>query len=161
VGWWVLFPAAAAGALLLALARFPAAPLIGALVGTSLVTVLGKGRIASPPASIANLAQIGIGMVIGVGFNSESLRAVVSLLGPVVAVTAVLFAASAALALLTRRLFGWTFFTGFLAVIPGGLSAMLILSQELSEDVAVVTTLQTLRLLTAVLVIPGLYALAL
>ena len=45
-----------------------------------------------------------------------------------------------------------------MASIPGGLLPMIVMAEELKADVVVVSTLQIVRLLTAVLIIPMVYS---
>jgi membrane AbrB-like protein len=102
-----------------------------------------------------------MGIVIGASFSRESLATISSLVVPVLVFTLLTFIGTAVLSVIMVKIFGWNFFTAFLALIPGGLGVMVILAGELKKDVILVTSLQTVRLLSAILVMPLVYSLVL
>ena len=61
------------------------------------------------------------------------------------------------IAVFINRLFKVDMLTALMASIPGGLIPMILMAEELKADVVTVSTLQIIRLLTAVLIIPLIY----
>ncbi len=159
--WWLFFLMALPGSLVLTLIRFPAGALIGAMFTVTLGNLVLPVRIAAPPRGFYNAGQIVMGAIIGTSFTLASLRNIAALVLPILAITLLIFATSGMLAWILSRLFRRTYLSALLAVIPGGLSAMVILAGEMRQNVPLVATIQTLRLLTAVLLIPVVYSLVL
>lgn len=137
--------------------HFPAAFMLGATFMTS-ASILAKPHLfKKPPQTYYNLAQVGMGMVIGTSFTPEALSTMGGLVLPMLVLTSLVLLSSFLLGLLFMKLFKWDFLTAFLAVLPGGMSAMVVLADEFGSDVVAISTLQLVRLLTAVMIIPMLY----
>jgi hypothetical protein len=155
--WLWLFLIGALGSFVFYKIHFPAALLIGATFTVSASLMLSKKEFHAPSQQFYNFAQIGMGAVIGTSFTSESLQVISTLIGPMVLLTVLILTTSILLGLLFSKLFKWDFMTGFMSVLPGGMSAMVVLADEFDADVVTISTLQLVRLLTAVLIIPTLY----
>lgn len=139
------------------LIRFPAALLLGATFGVALFQLVVKKPFARPPQQIYGAAQIGMGAVIGTSFTAESLSAVSGLGTSLLLLTALTLGTSILLAFIFSRLFKWDFMTCYMSVLPGGLSTMIILAEDFDADIIIISSLQLIRLLTAVMIIPMLY----
>lgn len=159
--WLWLFVIGSIGSFVFYKANFPAGLLIGATVTVSLTLIFSKKPFHKPSPEIYNLAQIGMGAVIGTSFTKESLSVVSTLVFPMILLTVLILTTSIVLGFLFAKLFKWKFMTGFMAVLPGGMSAMLVLADEFNADVVTITSLQLVRLLTAIMVIPMIYKLIL
>lgn len=157
LSWLWLFAVGSLGSYLFKLIYFPAALLLGAMFFVSGLSLLSKKPFQRPPSLYYDVAQIGMGAVIGISFTKESMMTISGLIGPIALITALIMVMSLLLGLIFSKLFKWDFLTGFMSALPGGMSAMLILAEEFDADVVIITSMQMVRLLTAVMVIPMLY----
>lgn len=155
--WIWLFVIGIIGSLLFYQIHFPAGLLIGGTFAVSLAQLLSKKPFGTPSPEFYNLAQIGMGAVIGTSFTKESLGVVSTLILPMLLLTVLILTTSIVLGFVFSKLFKMDFLTGFMAVLPGGMSAMMVLADEFDADVVTISSLQLVRLLTAVMVIPLLY----
>lgn len=155
--WIWLFVIGGMGSFLFQRIHFPAALLLGATFSVSAYTLTVKHALTSPPPVFYNLAQVGMGLVIGTSFTRESVATMGELVLPMIILTVLILLTSVALGLLFARLFKWDFLTAFMAVLPGGMSAMVVLADEFGADVVIISSLQLVRLLTAVMIIPVIY----
>lgn len=161
LSWMWLFLAGTCGSYLFKLIHFPAALLLGAMFFVSILSLISKKPFQRPPSLYYDIAQIGMGAVIGISFTRESMVTISGLIGPIAVITLLIMVMSLLLGLIFSKLFKWDFLTGFMSALPGGMSAMLILAEEFDADVVIITSMQMVRLLTAVMIIPMLYKLIL
>lgn len=157
IHWLWLMVIGAIGAFAFKAIHFPAAYMLGATFVTSASILIKPYAFKKPPQTYYNLAQVGMGMVIGTSFTPEAMSTMGSLMLPMLVLTILVLLSSFVLGLLFMKLFKWDFLTAFLAVLPGGMSAMVVLADEFGSDVVAISTLQLVRLLTAVMIIPMLY----
>ncbi|KJS18667.1 MAG: hypothetical protein VR72_21950 [Clostridiaceae bacterium BRH_c20a] len=177
--WWVYFVIATIGSIIFTMVHFPAGRLIGALIFTAAynfsppigdipviknipllkrVCHLSSDKVTTPPVKYYNFAQIGMGSIIGTSFSRESFLNISESFFPIVIITFLVIFNSLILSLIFSKIFKWDLLTGFLSIIPGGLAPMVLIADQVKADVVVVSSLQLLRLLTAILVIPILYS---
>jgi membrane AbrB-like protein len=144
---------AVVGVAVAALARLPAASLVGPLALAALVTATGLLDVGVPGA-IADAAFVGIGASVGLLYDRASLRRAGRLLpaivGAVLALTAACAVPGAMLALGT----GTDALTAYLATTPGGISSVFAAAFDSGADLTLVIAVQTLRLLVLALVAP-------
>lgn len=157
IHWLWLMAIGTIGAFAFKAIHFPAAYMLGATFVTSASILSKPHSFKKPPQTYYNLAQVGMGMVIGTSFTPEAISTMGSLVIPMLVLTILVLLSSFILGLLFMKLFKWDFLTAFLAVLPGGMSAMVVLADEFGSDVVAISTLQLVRLLTAVMIIPMLY----
>ncbi len=157
LSWIWLFAAGAAGSYCFNLIHFPAAFMLGATFFVSGTLLVSKKPFQKPIPIFYDIAQIGMGAVIGVSFTKASMITISGLIGPIALITAMIMLMSLLLGLLFSKLFKWDFITGFMSALPGGMSAMLVLAEEFNADVVTITSMQMVRLLTAVMIIPMIY----
>ena len=74
----------------------PAAPLAGALIGASILSISGKVEIAEWPIGTRTILEIGIGTVIGTSLTKDSLVDIQSLWRPAILITCLLYTSDAA-----------------------------------------------------------------
>jgi len=82
----------------------PAAPLAGALIGASILSISGKVDIAEWPIGTRTILEIGIGTVIGTSLTKDSLVDIQNLWRPAILITFTLVATGLAIGLWTSRL---------------------------------------------------------
>jgi len=177
--WWIFFVIGTIGSILFTLIHFPAGRLIGALIFTAAynfspsigdipaiinipilkqVCRLSSDKVTIPPVKYYNFAQIAMGSIIGTSFSRESFLNISDLFFPIVLITFLVIFNSLVLSWIFSKIFKWDLLTGFLSIIPGGLAPMVLIADQVKADVVVVSSLQLLRLLTAILVIPIIYS---
>ena len=132
--------------------------MIGALLFVGIYCMLFPARAVSPPVPLYHAAQIVMAIIIGSSFSSMSLLNISSLALAIVVFTVLNFVVGVLLAWIFSRLFHWSFLTVLFGVIPGGMTVLLILADEFDLNVGVIAAFQTLRLLTAVLILPVIFS---
>ena len=131
----------------------PAAPLAGALIGASIVSVSGKIPIADWPSGTRTLLEIGIGTVIGTSLTKDSISDLQNLWKPAILITFTLVATGLVIGLWTSRLLKVDIITTILGAAPGGISGMSLVGSEYGVGAAV-ATLHAVRLITVLLILP-------
>ena len=131
----------------------PAAPLAGALIGASLLSISGKVGNAEWPNGTRTLLEIGIGTVIGTSLTKESLVDLQTLWRPAILITFTLVVTGLAIGLWTSRLLKVDIITTILGAAPGGISGMSLVGSEYGVGAAV-ATLHAVRLITVLLILP-------
>ena len=131
----------------------PAAPLAGALIGASLLSISGKVDIAEWPIGTRTILEIGIGTVIGTSLTKDSLVELQSLWKPAILITFTLVITGLLIGLWTSRLLNIDIITTILGAAPGGISGMSLVGSEYGVGAAV-ATLHAVRLITVLLILP-------
>ena len=131
----------------------PAAPLAGALIGASLVSISGKVDVAEWPVGTRTVLEIGIGTVIGTSLTKDSLVDIQNLWRPAILITFTLVITGLAIGLWTSRLLNLDVITTILGAAPGGISGMSLVGSEYGVGAAV-ATLHAVRLVTVLLILP-------
>jgi len=107
------------------------------------------------PGELRNGALIVLGLVMGKSFSREAAVRIVQQLPSIVLATLLTILFSLAVGYLVYRCSGIKLPSAILGSIPGGLSQMVVLSEEVEEaEAAVVTLMQTIRLLLVVFLVP-------
>jgi len=131
----------------------PAAPLAGALIGATILSISGKVEVAEWPSGTRTLLEIAIGTVIGTSITRASLVELQTLWRPAVLITFTLILTGLAIGLWTSRLLKVDIITTILGAAPGGISGMSLVGSEYGVGAAV-ATLHAVRLITVLLIIP-------
>ena len=131
----------------------PAAPLAGALIGASILSISGKVEAAAWPNGTRTILEIGIGIVIGTSLTKESLVELQTLWKPAILITFTLIITGLAIGLWTSRLLNVDIITTILGAAPGGISGMSLVGTEYGVGAAV-ATLHAVRLVTVLLILP-------
>tara|TARA_B100000161_G_scaffold255284_1_gene217303 strand:+ start:89 stop:601 length:513 start_codon:yes stop_codon:yes gene_type:complete len=131
----------------------PAAPLAGAIIGASLLSISGKVDIAEWPIGTRTILEIVIGTVIGTSLTKDSLIDLQTLWKPAILITFTLVITGLAIGLWTSRLLNIDIITTILGAAPGGISGMSLVGSEYGVGAAV-ATLHAVRLITVLLILP-------
>lgn len=137
--------------------HFPAALLLGATVFVALLQTFSPVAFKLPNVRYYEWAQIGMGAVIGTSFTKESFMQMGTLILPMLMMTLLIVTTSIILGFIFSKIFKMDYITGLMSVLPGGISTMIILAEDLEADIVTISTLQLARLITAVAFIPILY----
>jgi len=149
----ILAACAIVGAVAGRLLRLPAAPLIGPMILSAAAHLSGLTR-ASPPAEIVNIAQVVLGAGIGARFVGFEVRRVFGIMALGAGVTALMLALAVGAALALERLTGLPFTALILALAPGGLAEMALISLALNIDTAFVSVHHFARMVLLVTLAP-------
>lgn len=148
---------AIAGGMGLEAAGFPAGGLVGSMLAVGGLRAAGVAC-AGFPEDVRNVAQVGLGGLIGLGFTAEVVGSLGHMILPVAVLTAAMLAFGFALAAITHRMTGWDLMTCVLATSAGGLTNISAIAEDLGADPVRVTLLHVVRLVTIVAVLPPAFA---
>ena len=139
---------------LMLLTGIPAAPLLGAILGSGLLSISGQLDVAAWPLGTKTILGIGIGTVIGTGINRETLEELQLLWKPALLITFTLLITGILLGLLISRFLGVDKIVALLGAAPGGTIGMSLVGAEFGVGAAV-AALHAVRLITVLLLIPA------
>ncbi len=151
--WLVWLVLGTLGSGLFLWAQVPAAGVIGSMVAVAIARIIGVDT-ERPPLSLRTLAQVGLGILIGLTFDDHTVELLRDEFPLVMLVTAGTVISGLGLAGVVERALMTDRQTALLACAPGGLAQMGIIADELGAQVFVVNVFQLARLITAVLILP-------
>lgn len=156
-GLLLLALVATAGALVGYALNLPVGLLTGSIIFVALGNLLGV-PFSSLPEFMRILAQIGLGVVVASHITSQTLSGFLAHAALIVLSTGTMLLLSILLGMLLHRMTGWDYPTCLLSTSLGGISQMSIIAEDMGADPLKVSILQTVRLVTILLVLPPLYA---
>ncbi|MFE2442963.1 AbrB family transcriptional regulator [Streptomyces sp. NPDC021218] len=134
--------------------RVPTPLLIGPMLVALVATLSGAVPGFAPVGVLQNIVFVLVGLDVGVRFTRRTLLSVRRLLPPILVCMTVLCLGCAGLAWVFARVTSTPFTDAYLATTPGGINAVLATAVSSHANVALVSTVQSLRLLVVVLVTP-------
>ena len=117
----------------------PAAPLAGALIGASVLSISGKVGIAEWPIGTRTILEIGIGTVIGTSLTKDSLVDLQNLWKPAILITFTLVITGLAIGIWTSRLLKIDIITVVSAISNTLLNLGKITAQQAGEALVMVS----------------------
>lgn len=127
---------------------------LGPLVATLLWKTLGKKSVCWP-TPIRNSGLVILGYTMGSPFTLEIARQIFGQLPGMMLSTLAIMTISLLVGWFTSRRTGVGLINGLIGSVPGGLSQMAVVCEEIKDaDVAIVTLMQVTRLLTVVFTVP-------
>ncbi|WP_158639069.1 AbrB family transcriptional regulator [Elioraea rosea] len=157
--WVALMPGALVCAWALMPAGFPNPWLVGPMLGAAVFAAVEPFRAAVPWGALV-VAQIAIGIALGVRFRRESLLRLPRVALGGLAVAVLLVVAAAAGGALLAAATGLPYAAAFLAVAPAGITEMVLTAKIMRLDATAVTAFQIVRIaVIAATILPvfGLY----
>ena len=151
--WLVLIGCGLGGHLLGRIPGFPGGSIVGAMLLSAALHATGLTS-AAPPMWVVALAQILIGSLAGARFGGVSWSDARRDLGIAVVWALVLLGVTLAMTSVAAPLLGMSYTTMLLALAPGGVSEMIIISYALGADVALVAFCQALRIFLVLALAP-------
>ena len=133
----------------------PAASLLGAIIGTGILSASGQIDEAVWPLGTKTALGIGIGTVIGTTINQKTLGELQNLWKPALIITFILLLTGFLIAFLISKFLGIDTTIAILGSAPGGTIGMSLIGSEYGVGAAV-AALHTVRLITLLLLIPAL-----
>jgi len=149
----VLSVCAVVGGLVAQALKLPAAALVGPMVLSAAVHLLGWTA-AKPPLELVAAAQVVVGCALGARFAGVTLRQIRRSLFAASGATALLLAATLAFALALAGLVGLPVYPLVLAFSPGGLAEMSLIALAIGADPAFVATHHIVRICLVVMLAP-------
>jgi len=142
------------GGLLFTVLQVPLSWMLGPMSAVLLWTAVTRRKLTWPPW-MRSAGLLLLGYSLGLSFTLESAQQIYTQLPYMLAATVLTIGFSLLMALLIARRSGTSIASSVIGSIPGGLSQMVVLGDEIEgADVGVVAFMQTLRLLLVVFMIP-------
>lgn len=141
------------GGMLFYLLRIPAGAIIGAMVFTTIFSVVSNKALF--PSKTRLYMQIASGVYIGSQINMSSINNLQNLLLPALISVISVFIFTFLTAMMMRKFTKLPLSTCLLASTPGGLQEMSILADELGADIPKIALMQTIRLISVIVFAPS------
>lgn len=142
------------GGLFFRLLHLPLPWLLGPLT-TIMIWNLVARRNSFWPVELRNSGLVVLGYMLGSSFTIETSLQIIKQLPAMMFATSSTILFSLFIGYFTYRRTGISLATGIIGSVPGGLTQMVVLSEEIADtDLTVVTFMQTIRLLSTVFIVP-------
>jgi membrane AbrB-like protein len=143
------------GGYLFEMLKVPAGFMLGSFFFSGLFSLVSDMSWNIPPAAV-NAAQIGLGIAIGEYFGPQQMRYLLDIrfIASLAACTAFSIMATLTCAFLLQKITKWDPLTCLLSTSPGGLSQMIVVSEEMNADSLIVGILHLARYLVIVSCMP-------
>jgi hypothetical protein len=151
--WIVCLGVGALGGFALDAFQVPAGGVIGAMLAVAAAQIVGTSLRAIPERG-RNLAQIFLGVFVGITFTRQTLIELQNSFVIIVVATLATLISSIILARVVQRWMRLDAETALLACAPGGLSLMPMIADELGAQTFVVSLFQLARIVLVILVMP-------
>jgi uncharacterized protein len=148
------FLIASIGAFLFYLFSFPIPWILGPLTFILISKLTSKKYTTSLPKTFNNVGLMIIGIYFGLSFTPSTIETITPYIFPFLLSTILLLMVSIFISIFITKFIELDPITSVFGSIPGGLSEMVSASESLSANSAMVTILQTVRLLTVVFTVP-------
>lgn len=151
----ITFAIAVLGGFVFQLIHMPIPWLLGSMVFLVIGSRLFKGITLYWPGQVRDTGMVIIGYTLGLSFTLSTLTQIGLQLPTMILFTSLLLLCAGAIAYLISKLSGIPFPTVLMGSIPGGLSQMITLAEEVKGiDITVVTFLQVSRLMMIIFCVP-------
>ncbi|SET30929.1 hypothetical protein SAMN03159358_1293 [Paenibacillus sp. NFR01] len=125
-------------------------PMVGVLIGSNIAK-----RYYSWPGIVRNGGMIVVGYTIGISLTATALREIGRQLPAMLLMTALLLVFCAGIAFIVSKISGVNYRTVLLGSIPGGLTQMVLLAEEMEDiNITIVTVIQVIRLMMIIICVP-------
>ncbi|MGQ9555451.1 MAG: AbrB family transcriptional regulator [Anaerolineae bacterium] len=131
----------------------PGGALVGAILAAGAASLLTRW-LREPPSWLRSVARIVLGLTIGVSISTETLAQVARALPAVALMVAAMIAFGVLLARAISRLAHMDLASALCGTTPGGLAAMVALADDLGADAHLVASMQLVRMLSIILLMP-------
>ena len=118
-------------------------PILAAALFATLIHPLGKA-----PHELMSIAQLNIGLYIGTKLEKDRLLALRPMIPNLLLGNAAMITSSVGMAIFLSQTYGFSLITAFLAMAPGGITAMCIAGLAMGANVPLILAYQLFRLLT-------------
>lgn len=149
----IVILAGIAGALLAVKLSVPGGAIVGAMLGSGIVTILSASKIVIP-GPINFTIQVALGIMIGTSMDRELLKVASKVVPVAIAGSVIFIAVGVFIALFVYKLGFLDFTTALLGFTPGAMSSVLGLAISMEAKLALVATIQIIRLIMLVIFLP-------
>lgn len=153
LSYWYVLPFAAACGILADKIKI-STPYLMAPIVVAIVASLKIGVLNTVDLPLMAIAQISIGLNMGMGLDPKELRELRRILPYTFAGIFAMLAASVTVAYILTDYYGYSLVTAFLAMSPGGLGEMCLVGLSLGENVSVILIYQLFRFLFLNIAVP-------
>ena len=145
--WLALIPICFVGRFLGKKLHLPTKQLLGPILATALFATLihSLGKV---PHELMAVAQLNIGLYIGTKLDKDRLLALRPMIPNLLLGNAAMIISSVGMAIFLSQTYGFSLITAFLAMSPGGITAMCIGGLAMGANVPLILAYQLFRLLT-------------
>ncbi|MEG6584130.1 AbrB family transcriptional regulator [Dendrosporobacter sp. 1207_IL3150] len=148
------FLIAVSGALIFNYLHIPLPWMLGSLTAVGAYKIV-MAKSLKCPRKLRNTSLVILGYAIGRPFSQDAGLKIIEQLPLMVLVTTITIAASLFIGYIMHKKTGISLASGLLGSVPGGLSQMVVLAEEIAgSSVTIVTFIQTVRLLTVIFTVP-------
>jgi len=137
--------------------NIPAGALLGSMVFVGLFCALGVSM-WYPPKIIRSIAQIGVGITIGMYFTRDTIYQFFFYVLSVLLLTSAMVVSALVLGFLLKKLTNWNLVTCLLSAAPAGLTQMGAIAEEMGADPLTVSLMHTVRLVSILVILPFLFS---
>ncbi|MBO8155030.1 MAG: AbrB family transcriptional regulator [Bacillaceae bacterium] len=141
------------GGLLFNFLHLPLPWILGSLTGVMVYKFTGANQVVYSPF-LKTLSYVILGIQIGNTFTSQTFQQVTPYFFPYLILSVLLIAFSLISGYILSKKIRVDSVTGMLGAVPGGLSAMIALSDSMKGNTVYVTIFHTVRLLTVLFIVP-------
>jgi len=142
------------GGLLFSIIKVPLPWMLGPLTTVAVWKTVVR-RVVYWPVAIRNAGLIVLGCMIGISFTRDAAVQILHQLPSMFLATIAIILFSILMGWLTYKGTGVSLSTAIIGSVPGGLTQMTLLAEEIEDaDTTVITFMQTARLLSAVFIVP-------
>ncbi|MCT4655940.1 MAG: AbrB family transcriptional regulator [Cohaesibacter sp.] len=130
----------------------PAGWLMGALIGTMAMALMGRSLLV--PAKVRDAAFIAVGIVLGSGITPQALSAMQTWPASIAILVVIVLAITSASYWVLRLLGQWDHSTALFASLPGALAYVMVIAEQSKADIPKVAIAQALRVVILVAILP-------
>lgn len=143
---------ALAGGLLLKKIKFPAGLMVGAMLAAGILNIFTG--IVSVPASLKFFVQVIAGAYVGMAMDKEKVKQLKAIIKPAIVMVLGLLFINISLGVLVYFMTDMDLMTSLFSTVPGGMTDVSIISQDMGADTARTAVFQLARLIGVVTFFP-------
>lgn len=143
---------ALAGGLLLKRIKFPAGLMVGAMLAAGILNIFTG--IVSVPASLKFFVQVIAGAYVGMAMDKEKVKQLKAIIKPAIVMVLGLLFINISLGVLVYFMTDMDLMTSLFSTVPGGMTDVSIISQDMGADTARTAVFQLARLIGVVTFFP-------
>lgn len=133
--------------------KIPGGMMVGSIIGVTMLNILSS--CSHMPLEGRIIAQIIAGAYIGVGIDREVIKNIKNIYKPAIVIILGLLILNIVVGILIYKMSPLDLSTSLMSAVPGGISDIPIISEEMGADPTKVVAMQFIRLLFSIGVFPG------
>ncbi len=134
-------------------AKIPAGAILGSLIAVSAYNIIfGTTPLPSP---LKYVVQLVTGIFVGIKIKASDVKELRGIIKPAIFIVASMIGFNLIIVFVLHKFAGMDLATALFASSPGGLANMLILAYEFNTDVSIVASLQLVRFVSILIILPN------